>query len=283
MDEKVYCVWCGCKHVKKTEKCMACGKKLDPKDRLLVDFLVEHTKDKFKGDLEDSLYEAIKNYLLSHLYGVVVTIAIVGAVTAAAAAPKPDAHIQPVEQPPVIIEVAPETTAPVVEEEPVVEYYQLTEQDKANALSQLTNFALDLEWEGMTAGTHVYIYFISEELEIELGYDSLTHMYADRLDEVVYPFAPVTKGELVPDYSTWTTVPSTVHMQQLMDMGYPVASLEVAYTIYEEHRQPDYSEYELLGTSEYLITFAQEEGQWLMVEQISLTHREDERDEALLP
>lgn len=283
MDEKVYCVWCGCKHVKKTEKCMACGKKLDPKDRLLVDFLVEHTKDKFKGDLEDSLYEAIKNYLLSHLYGVVVTIAIVGAVTAAAAAPKPDAHIQPVEQPPVIIEVAPETTAPVVEEEPVVEYYQLTEQDKANALSQLTNFALDLEWEGMTAGTHVYIYFISEELEIELGYDSLTHMYADRLDEVVYPFAPVTKGELVPDYSTWTTVPSTVHMQQLMDMGYPVASLEVAYTIYEEHRQPDYSEYELLGTSEYLITFAQEEGQWLMVEQISLTHREDEREEALLP
>ena len=279
----MYCVWCGCKHVKKAEKCMACGKKLDPKERLLVDFLVEHTKDKFKGDLEDSLYEAIKNYLLSHLYSVVVGIALVGAVTAAVAAPKPDRHIQPVEQPPVIIEVAPETTAPVVEEEPVVEYYQLTEQDKANALSQLTNFALDLEWEGMTAGTHVYIYFVSEELEIELGYDSLTHMYADRLDEVVYPFAPVTKGELVPDYSTWTTVPSTVHMQQLMDMGYPVASLEVAYTIYEEHRQPDYSEYELLGTSEYLITFAQEEGQWLMVEQISLTHREEEREEALLP
>lgn len=282
MDEKVYCVWCGCKHVKKTEKCMACGKKLDPKDRLLVDFLVEHTKDKFKGDLEDSLYEAIKNYLLSHLYGVVVTIAIVGAVTAAAAAPKPDAHIQPVEQPPVIIAAEQETTAPVADE-PAVEYYQLTEQDKAEALNQLVNFAVDLEWEGMTAGTHVYIYFISEELEIELGYDSLTHMYADRLDEVVYPFAPVTKGELVPDYSTWTTVPSTVHMQQLMDMGYPVASLEVAYTIYEEHRQPDYSEYELLGTSEYLITFAQEEGQWLMVEQISLTHREDEREEALLP
>ena len=39
----------------------------------------------------------------------------------------------------------------------------------------------------------------------------------------------------------------------------------------------------MLGTSEYLITFAQEEGQWLMVEQISLTHREDEREEALLP
>ena len=127
MDEKVYCVWCGCKHVKKTEKCMACGKKLDPKDRLLVDFLVEHTKDKFKGDLEDSLYEAIKNYLLSHLYGVVVTIAIVGAVTAAAAAPKPDAHIQPVEQPPVIIAAEQETTAPVADE-PAVEYYQLTEQ-----------------------------------------------------------------------------------------------------------------------------------------------------------
>lgn len=282
MDEKVYCVWCGCKHVKKTEKCMACGKELDPKDRLLVDFLVEHTKDKFKGDLEDSLYEAIKNYLLSHLYGVVVTIAIVGAVTAAAAAPKPDAHIQPVEQPPVIIAAEQETTAPVADE-PAVEYYQLTEQDKAEALNQLVNFAVDLEWEGMTAGTHVYIYFISEELEIELGYDSLTHMYADRLDEEVYPFASVTKGELVPDYSTWTTVPTTVHTQQLMDMGYPVASLEVAYTIYEEHRQPDHSEYELLGTSEYLITFAKENGQWLMVEQISLTHREAEREEALLP
>ena len=283
MDEKVYCVWCGCKHVKKTEKCMACGKKLDPRDRLLVDFLVEHTKDKFKGDLEDSLYEAIKNYLLSHLlYSVVVGIALVGAVTAAVVAPKPDAHIQQVEQPPVIIEAVEETTVPVVDE-PTVEYYQLTEQDKADALNQLVNFAEDLKWEGMTAGTHVFVYFISDELETELGYDSLVHMYADRLDEEVYPFASVTDGELVPDYSTWTTVPTTVHTQQLMDMGYPIASLKVAYTIYEEHRQPNYSEFELLGTSEYLITFAKEDGQWLMVEQISLTHREEDRKEALLP
>lgn len=281
MEDQKYCVWCGCRHAQKDKKCMACGKPLDPKDRLLTEFLVEHTKEKFKGDLEDSLYETIKNFLLSHLYGMVVGIAFIAAVTAAVAAPKPGDHIKQVEKPPVVIETVPQTLPE--ETEPAVEYYHMTEQDKADALVQLTNFAVDLEWEGMTAGTHVYIYFISEELEIELGYDSLTHMYADRLDEKVYPFASVTKGDLVPDYSSWTTVPTTVHTQQLMDMGYPVASLQVAYTVYAEHRQPNYVEHELLGTSEYLITFAKENGQWLMVEQISLSHRAEDREEALLP
>ena len=65
------------------QTCLKCGKKLDAKEHPLVDYLVAHTKDKLKGDIEDGLYDALKNYLLSHLYSVIIAVAFV--VTAVAA------------------------------------------------------------------------------------------------------------------------------------------------------------------------------------------------------
>ena len=61
MENAIYCVWCGSENPADGQKCHKCGKKLDGKENLLRDFLVEHTKDKLKGDIDGTIYDALKN------------------------------------------------------------------------------------------------------------------------------------------------------------------------------------------------------------------------------
>ena len=74
---KKYCIYCGTEHAAEDLVCRRCARELDPKENLLKDYLISKTKDKFKGTIEDNLYELIKKYLLSHLYGVVVSVSVV--------------------------------------------------------------------------------------------------------------------------------------------------------------------------------------------------------------
>ena len=62
---------------------------MNPKENLLIDFLLKRTKDKFRGSAEDSLYEVVKNFLLSHLYGVALTVSFVSALVTTAGAMTP--------------------------------------------------------------------------------------------------------------------------------------------------------------------------------------------------
>lgn len=84
-----YCIWCGSRIKKDSAFCTKCGKKQTDKENRLADWLIKHTKDKLKGDANSTLFDLIKNFLLSHLYGTVMSIAIVaaGAVTVYAGQP----------------------------------------------------------------------------------------------------------------------------------------------------------------------------------------------------
>lgn len=95
--EKRYCIYCGRQNTPETKTCVRCGKDMNPKENLLADFLIKRTKDELKGSAEDSIYEIIKNFLLSHLYGVALTISFVSAVAVTASASTSDGHIQKVD------------------------------------------------------------------------------------------------------------------------------------------------------------------------------------------
>ena len=88
MNDK-YCIYCGAQNNITAEFCTACGKEMEPQENLLVDFLVKRTKDKFKGTAQDSLYEAVKNFLLSHIYGATLTISFVSAMMVTVYAAQP--------------------------------------------------------------------------------------------------------------------------------------------------------------------------------------------------
>lgn len=80
-ENKQYCVWCGAIGDKRSTFCTKCGKKMDPDENLLIDYLLSRSKSKFKSKAINTVYDAIKAYLLSHLYGVVLIISIISVAT----------------------------------------------------------------------------------------------------------------------------------------------------------------------------------------------------------
>lgn len=74
--KKIYCVYCGKENDNNLEKCTKCKKELNPKNHLFKDFLYDHIKDDLKGKLEDNIFSYLKNYIISHLYGVVMTVSV---------------------------------------------------------------------------------------------------------------------------------------------------------------------------------------------------------------
>lgn len=74
--KKIYCVFCGTLNDCTLEKCTKCKKELNPKNHLFKEFLYDHIKDDLKGKLEDNIFSYLKNYIISHLYGVVMTVSI---------------------------------------------------------------------------------------------------------------------------------------------------------------------------------------------------------------
>ena len=92
-NQKIYCTRCGQEHEIGDQYCGNCGYFLHDKDHLLREYLINHTKAKLQGSVEDKIFETIKNFLLSHLYGMVMTVTLAAAlVTAVAAHPAPRAQ-----------------------------------------------------------------------------------------------------------------------------------------------------------------------------------------------
>ena len=79
--EQRFCINCGAEITGQTASrvCPACGKDPDPEEHLFREFLLEHTKSKLKSDIDSKLFDIIKNWLLSHLYGIVLSIAVIAA------------------------------------------------------------------------------------------------------------------------------------------------------------------------------------------------------------
>lgn len=79
ISQNQFCIWCGDAIKVDSKFCTKCGKKQTDEENPFIDWLIAHTKDKLKGDAESSLFDAIKNFILSHLYGTVMSIAIIAA------------------------------------------------------------------------------------------------------------------------------------------------------------------------------------------------------------
>lgn len=77
MEEKTYCPFCGAENSSEQKRCSACGKELHPQPYGLKDYLYDTTKRELQGSLENSFFEILKNWILSHAYGLVVTIALI--------------------------------------------------------------------------------------------------------------------------------------------------------------------------------------------------------------
>lgn len=224
-NSKSYCPHCGQVQEPEATVCPYCHKALDEKEHLFREYLINHTKDKLKGSAEDKLYDLIKNFLVSHLYGVVVTITLAATVVSAAAAhPAPRAKKMPqrpayvssvplAENPssPAASEQTPaessapeetEETAPVQETIPTPTYDLETQADVI-----LANYPL---WETPVDYAMSQIYFVTDMdldglLEINclttMGTGFFTARAAYEVNETMDGVVPVwTPTDSDPDY-----------------------------------------------------------------------------------
>ena len=77
MAEERYCIYCGKKLETDTGKCPHCGRSTDLKDHLLREYLIRNTKEELQGSADEKLYTVIKNWLLTHLFGMVVAVSLI--------------------------------------------------------------------------------------------------------------------------------------------------------------------------------------------------------------
>lgn len=79
-EELLYCQSCGAANKKSAVTCCACEKKLNKKGSPFCDFLKDHVKEALQDNITESVFSLIKNFLLSHLYGTVLTLCVIATV-----------------------------------------------------------------------------------------------------------------------------------------------------------------------------------------------------------
>lgn len=257
MEKYVYCVHCGTKTTADATACPQCKKKLPAKSRLLLQFLIDHTKDKIKGDIEDSVFETIKNFLLSHLYGLVVGLSLIVVAAVAIFNPAVDAHIRQVESMEQIWESGDETA------------YRLTEQDKMEIAECMTSYVVSLDDAKFMAGNAAYLYVISDELFESMNSDTPMELYYNYYnDEERFPYISYEDGpHNTATTSEYSTEEKTANMTILRGMGYEVAAAKVTHSFFAQNVDADTP----IGSADYLVTFAKENGTWLIVETVEIT------------
>ena len=87
-EETIYCVFCGTENKSTDIECMKCKKDLHPKNTPFRDFLYNHIKSDLKEKEEDNIISYLKNFIISHLYGIAMTVSIVFTVVSIIVTPK---------------------------------------------------------------------------------------------------------------------------------------------------------------------------------------------------
>ncbi|MBP3936739.1 MAG: zinc ribbon domain-containing protein [Clostridia bacterium] len=258
--ENRFCPWCGESHPADVVKCPHCGRSLPAKDHLFRRFLIDHTKDKLKGDIEDSLFEAIKNYLLSHLYAMVVGLSVIAVAAIAIFAPSPYDHVTPIDRVEDLRPVAGEPSGD-----------GLTDADRDEIAACLSDYVACLDMAFFQAGTDALNYCISdplyESLNKDVAEDLLATFYNEfpyiDIDDMPRNFATIHDGTL-------TAGSDTANGQWLQQNGYEVATLTMTHALYAWNVDPSTPK----AQADYVVTMTKENGKWVIVDTVAVAKTE---------
>lgn len=175
-EEIQYCTSCGAANKKSATECVSCGKKIKLRHRPFMDFLKRHIKSKLIDKTTDSIYSYIKNFLLSHLYGAVLSITVVSTVAAVVYANRSPSYIKEVSVSPAVVE-SEEISADVPEN--ILQQTEVTDED------------IDYAWHIVTEYDSFVDNYRDSERYYTAGseyYDSPDELYADKcIEGYTYP------------------------------------------------------------------------------------------------
>lgn len=118
-DEVKYCTRCQTANKKSAIVCDDCGRRFSAKYKPFYDFLKKHTIGETKDKISDTLFSCLKNFLMSHIYGLALSVALVVTATSAVYSYAP--HIEKLTEEKAIAEgliEAPAQDVPETPEEP---------------------------------------------------------------------------------------------------------------------------------------------------------------------
>lgn len=84
-NEEIHCPRCNTVNKKSAVFCESCEKRIHANYKPFKMFLNKHTKDELSEKATDKIFETIKAFLLSHIYGVAITVAVVTSAVSAVA------------------------------------------------------------------------------------------------------------------------------------------------------------------------------------------------------
>ena len=125
-----YCMHCGSVNKASATVCCECEKKIRNSYRPFYDFLKKHTKDDISGKVTDTLFSCLKRFLMSHIYGMVLSVTIVAAAVSTVYSAQPYVErIDQADSPVVVDSVAVNEVNEVAQEEPALETKPLSNDD----------------------------------------------------------------------------------------------------------------------------------------------------------
>ncbi|MBR4035989.1 MAG: zinc ribbon domain-containing protein [Oscillospiraceae bacterium] len=263
-EYKQYCVWCGAAGDKRSTFCTKCGKKMDPDENLLIDYLVSRSKSKFKSKAINTVYDAIKTYLLSHLYGVVIIISVVAVIAADYITEFPGVELVS-ETPDYVnefINKSNNTDTPVLPSaSPVAEDEAApTEEDMDKAIDVLINAVVSGDTETVQSLYLPDSYGYSAEHQMTKSHLESIAGQAVNLDTLHYrsPYRVFYANDyLIRDEngnSTYGLEPQDI-TKQLIDDGYTTNEM-VMTIIYLDESENEY------GWARYIVTMVYADGKW---------------------
>ena len=258
MEQNVrYCIECGAQNPAEGETCCACGRPLQQKDDTLIRFLRRKTKEKLVDEASGRLFDAVKNFLLSHLYGVVVAVSLaVVAVTGIVGGGSGTGEPAPMPE-----GVIPVESRPVSEESSNLEEY-LQDVVKSYVASVDTNSNVNPEEAALQHELR---------LPVALAPDARHELTADREMEYSLNANMWSYGKAEIDPAQPHTEVGTYLRQQ----GYPIAEAEVEEN-YDQHRNLNGLRWEKpVGSRTYLFTLVEVDGAWYIADDRLVTDTVD--------
>ncbi len=122
-----YCTHCGSANKASAVICCECERKIRNSYRPFYDFLKKHTKDDVSGKITDTLFSCLKKFLMSHIYGMVLSVTIVAAAVSTVYSVEP--HIERISEVNDNVVIDNVVVDDVVQEEPAPVIKPLSDDD----------------------------------------------------------------------------------------------------------------------------------------------------------
>lgn len=257
-----YCNYCGNEIEDENLICPKCKHNLNRNNIALILFLKKHTREELLNKAEDSLFEYLKNYILSHLYGFILTVTIIvvplSAVTVVSGVKL--VNDRPVMNNNISHEV-------VINNNDNQNNTVLSDEDKEAIINVINNYSIALENSNGTINNELNNIWVSSSI-IDNTYH---HAFNDRYDGKIYDSEYIINSELKFDMNYSLNQVFTSTGKELIEMGYDIVVVDIDGILYFENH-PDYEK----AYPNYKATMVKVDGKWYIAEEINTHSRWDE-------